>query len=92
MKVRKLMRHQGVIKQPGCSWIKIQSHLHVFMVKDKRHPQRKNIYSLLKMLTEQMKRSGYVPDAGDHETYDEQSESELTLSYEMEMPVDAAVV
>ncbi|GMY12503.1 pentatricopeptide repeat-containing protein At2g13600 [Fagus crenata] len=59
---------------------------------DKRHPQRKNIYSLLKMLTEQMKRSGYVPDAGDHEAYDEQSESELTLSYEMEMPVDAAVV
>ena len=91
MKVRKRMRQQGVKKQPGCSWIKIQSNSHVFMVKDNRHPQRKEIYLLLKMLTEQMRRDGYVPDDGDHEAFDEQSESEFTLCYEMEMAVDAAV-
>ncbi|KAE7998358.1 hypothetical protein FH972_002911 [Carpinus fangiana] len=86
MKVRKQMRQQEVIKQPGCSWIKIQSDLHVFMVKDKRHPQRKEMYSLLKMLTEQMKRAGYVPDAGD-----EQSESEFISCDKEEMLADAAV-
>ena len=91
MKVRKQMRQQEVIKQPGCSWIKIQSDLHVFMVKDKRHPQRKEMYSLLKTLTEQMKRAGYVPDAGVHDAGDEQSESEFISCDKEEMPADAAV-
>lgn len=91
MKVRKQMRQQGVVKQPGCSWIKIQSDLHVFMVKDKRHPQRKEMYSLLKMLTEQMKRSGYVPDAGVHDACNEQSESEFISCDTEEMPADAVV-
>ncbi|XP_041004648.1 pentatricopeptide repeat-containing protein At2g13600 [Juglans microcarpa x Juglans regia] len=90
-KVRKLMRQEGVIKQPGCSWIKLKSDLHVFLAKDKKHPQRKEIYSLLKMLMGQMKRGGYVPNAGDHEAYDGHSESELILGYETDMPADAAV-
>lgn len=63
-RVRTLMRQRGVIKQPGCSWIEIQSHVHVFMVKDRRHPQRKQIYLLLKTLTKLMRLSGYVPDIG----------------------------
>ncbi|XP_058097385.1 pentatricopeptide repeat-containing protein At2g13600 [Magnolia sinica] len=62
-RVRKLMRQRGVVKQPGCSWIEIKSRVHVFMVKDKSHPQRKEIYRLLKMLTMQMKRAGYIPEA-----------------------------
>ncbi|XP_015573767.2 pentatricopeptide repeat-containing protein At2g13600 [Ricinus communis] len=71
LRVRKLMKHRGVIKQPGCSWIEILGHVHIFMVKDKRHHQRKEIYLLLKMLTEQMRRAGYVLDANDHEEYKE---------------------
>ncbi|KAB1210547.1 hypothetical protein CJ030_MR6G010843 [Morella rubra] len=90
VKVRKLMRQLGVVKQPGCSWIKIQSDLHVFMVKDKRHPQRNEIYLLLKVLTKQMKRAGYVPDADDHEAYEEQNESDFALHDEMEIAADAA--
>ncbi|KAL5075185.1 hypothetical protein RYX36_014169 [Vicia faba] len=91
VRVRKQMRQMGVIKQPGCSWIEIQSHLHVFMVKDKRHPHKKDIYLILKILTEQMKRVGYVPEVDDDETYEEESDSELILHSEMEMAVDTAV-
>lgn len=29
VRVRKLMRHQRVIKQPGCSWIEILGQVHV---------------------------------------------------------------
>ena len=76
VRVRKLMRQQGVTKQPGCSWIEVESRVHVFLVKDKSHPHRKQIYLVLKMLTEQMKRVGYIPDANDFEAYDEQSKSE----------------
>ncbi|KAL5982712.1 hypothetical protein ACLOJK_016788 [Asimina triloba] len=62
VRIRKLMRQRGVVKQPGCSWIELQSQVHVFLVKDKRHPCRKEIYHLLKMLIIQMRRAGYVPD------------------------------
>lgn len=63
-RVRKLMRQRGVVKQPGCSWIEIRSKIHTFMVKDKRHPRKKEIYAQLKILTEAMRLYGYVPDIG----------------------------
>ncbi|OMP04756.1 hypothetical protein COLO4_09331 [Corchorus olitorius] len=92
VRVRKLMRKRGVIKQPGCSWIEIQGHVNVFMVKDKRHAQKKEIYSVLNALMKQMKRAGYLPDACDQEPYDEEeSESEFAISYQMNLPPRAAV-
>nr|KYP57933.1 Pentatricopeptide repeat-containing protein At2g13600 family [Cajanus cajan] len=91
MRVRKQMRQQGVIKQPGCSWIEIQSRVHVFMVKDKRHPRRKDIHLVLKILTEQMKRAGYVPEADEDEIFEEESDSELVLHCEMETEAVTAV-
>ncbi|KAL3728974.1 hypothetical protein ACJRO7_033549 [Eucalyptus globulus] len=90
VRMRKLMRQRGVVKQPGCSWIEIQGQVHVFIVKDKRHPQKGDIYSLLKSLLGQMKRDGYVASTDDYNAHEELSESNL-MSYEMEMPVDAAV-
>ncbi|KAK7410900.1 hypothetical protein VNO78_02105 [Psophocarpus tetragonolobus] len=88
-KVRKQMRSRGVMKQPGCSWIEIQSHVHVFMVKDKRHPCKKDIHFVLKILTEQMKRAGYVPEeADDDEISEEESDSESILHCEMELDAD----
>lgn len=90
--VRKLMRRRGVVKQPGCSWIDIQSNVHVFMVKDKRHPQKKEIYSILKLLTKHMRQAGYVPDASDHEAYEEPSDFESSSCFHMEMQAEAAVM
>ncbi|KAL2906911.1 hypothetical protein RDABS01_005621 [Bienertia sinuspersici] len=60
-RVRKFMTQNGVVKQPGCSWIEIQSKVHVFMVKDKSHPHKQEIYSTLKNLTKQLKLAGYAP-------------------------------
>lgn len=58
-RLRKLMKRRGVVKQPGESWIDINNQPHVFMVKDKRHPLKKEIYTLLKILTAQMRQAGY---------------------------------
>ncbi|KAM1556126.1 hypothetical protein ACFX15_039202 [Malus domestica] len=91
IRVRKLMRQRGVVKQPGCSWIEIQGHVHVFLVKDKRHPQRKEIHYVLKLLLEQMRRSGYVEDACDLESDEEHGESQLTSLYHIDLLEDAAV-
>ncbi|KAL5555437.1 hypothetical protein UlMin_037673 [Ulmus minor] len=87
VKVRKLMRQRGVIKQPGCSWIEVKGHVHVFLVKDKRHPSRKQIYSLLKSLLKQMKQAGYVPDSSIDEPCEELSDSEFHI---MDMPQEIA--
>lgn len=58
MNTRKLMRQRGVVKQPGCSWVEIKGKVHVFMVKDKNHFQKKAIYRLLKLLLWEMKQDG----------------------------------
>uniref|UniRef100_A0A5B7C1U0 Pentatricopeptide repeat-containing protein n=1 Tax=Davidia involucrata TaxID=16924 RepID=A0A5B7C1U0_DAVIN len=90
-RVRKLMRQRGVVKQPGCSWIEIWSEVHVFMVKDRRHPQKKEIYLILKSLTKQMNQAGYVPNTGDLEADEEQNKSDLTSCGQLEVPAVAAV-
>ncbi|XP_065846889.1 pentatricopeptide repeat-containing protein At2g13600-like [Euphorbia lathyris] len=56
VRVRKVMKERGVIKEGGCSWIEILGSVHVFMVKDKTHSQTNQIYVFLKMLTNQMKK------------------------------------
>ncbi|KAH7566093.1 hypothetical protein JRO89_XS08G0084400 [Xanthoceras sorbifolium] len=91
IRVRRLMRKRGVIKQPGCSWIEIQGDVNVFMVKDKRHPQKKDIYLVLKMLTKQMKRVGYVANADDYEASEEESDIKSTSNCQMDFSVDAIV-
>jgi len=58
VKMRRMMKQRGVVKQPGCSWIEIGRKVHVFMVKDKRHQQKKEIYRILKILKMQMERTG----------------------------------
>ncbi|KAG5608677.1 hypothetical protein H5410_019958 [Solanum commersonii] len=89
--VRKLMRQRGVVKQPGCSWIEIQSQVHVFMVKDRRHAQKKEIYMILNTLTKLMTLSGYVPNAGHLDGDEEQTMLDFSSSEEFEEPVIAAI-
>ncbi|KAH6765471.1 Pentatricopeptide repeat superfamily protein [Perilla frutescens var. hirtella] len=74
-RVRKLMRRQGVVKQPGCSWIEIGSHMHVFMAKDTRHSQKREIYSVLRILTKTMKLTG--PNIIDFDADEEQNKLEF---------------
>ncbi|KAK8921460.1 Pentatricopeptide repeat-containing protein [Platanthera zijinensis] len=58
VRVRKLMKERGVVKKPGCSWIEIGRRIHVFSVKDKTHPKRKEIYRISQVLRIQMERLG----------------------------------
>ncbi|OAY65521.1 pentatricopeptide repeat-containing protein At2g13600 [Ananas comosus] len=58
VRLRRRMKERGVAKQPGCSWIEISRKVHVFLVRDKRHPCRKDIYGILRILKLQMKMIG----------------------------------
>ncbi|XP_031281869.1 pentatricopeptide repeat-containing protein At2g13600 [Pistacia vera] len=89
VRVRKLMKKRGVIKQPGCSWIEVQGQVNIFMVKDKRHPLKKEIYLVLKVLTKQMKRVGYVPNTGDYDASGEEDISKSASYCQTNLPIDA---
>ncbi|ONK59954.1 uncharacterized protein A4U43_C08F12660 [Asparagus officinalis] len=60
--VRKLMKDRGVRKEPGCSWIEVESKVHVFVVNDTRHPEVEKVCNFLNMIGAKMRKLGYVPD------------------------------
>ncbi|XP_065848197.1 pentatricopeptide repeat-containing protein At2g33680-like [Euphorbia lathyris] len=63
-RVRSMMRIRGVSKEPGCSWIELKSHVHVFVVGDQKHPQIGEIRAEIKRLSKEMKDETY-PAASD---------------------------
>jgi len=55
------MRQGRLKKEPGCSWIEVQSEMHGFLVGDKVHPRSREVYEMLNNLICEMKLSGYEP-------------------------------
>eukprot|EP00253_Pinus_taeda_P034768 PITA_34768 len=49
--VRRKMKDTRVKNTPGCSWIEVNKHVHVFLVGDKSHPQTQDIYPELDRLS-----------------------------------------
>jgi pentatricopeptide repeat protein len=58
-RVRHLMRLRGVSKDPGCSWVELNSRVHVFVVGEQQHPEAENISVELIRLAKHMKDEGY---------------------------------
>ncbi|KDP31422.1 hypothetical protein JCGZ_11798 [Jatropha curcas] len=61
--LRRGMREKGVRKEPGCSWIKYKSKVHIFSANDQSSPFSNQIYAELDKLNQKMIEEGYVPDA-----------------------------
>ncbi|CAL0304666.1 unnamed protein product [Lupinus luteus] len=61
-KIRKLMKSKGITKEPGCSWIEINSRVHTFISEDRGHPRAADIYSKIDEIIIRIKEAGYVPD------------------------------
>ncbi|KAL8091323.1 pentatricopeptide repeat-containing protein At2g33680 [Apium graveolens] len=60
-RVRRLMSIRGVGKEPGCSWIDLKNHMHVFVVGDHSHPQIKEIRADVLSLSKLMKNKSHEP-------------------------------
>uniref|UniRef100_A0A6N2L0S0 Uncharacterized protein n=1 Tax=Salix viminalis TaxID=40686 RepID=A0A6N2L0S0_SALVM len=58
----KMMRHNKLKKEPGCSWIELKDEVHTFLVGDKGHPRHEEIYEKLGVLIGEMQPVGYIPD------------------------------
>ncbi|KAL0559867.1 hypothetical protein IC582_000247 [Cucumis melo] len=60
-RIRSLMKHTGIRKRPGCSWIQGKKSTTTFFVGDRSHPESEQIYNLLSDLIKRIKDMGYVP-------------------------------
>ncbi|URE43050.1 PPR repeat [Musa troglodytarum] len=55
LEMRKKMWNRKVVKQPGCSWIEVDGFVHEFLVEDRTHHLRSEIYVLLEGMAKQLK-------------------------------------
>ncbi|KAK7277316.1 hypothetical protein RIF29_18467 [Crotalaria pallida] len=79
--VRENMEIGGILKEPGCSSIEVNSVLHEFFAGDVRHPERKRIYKKLEELNYLTKLKGYSPatEVALHDIADKQKERALAV-------------
>ncbi|KAK5834573.1 pentatricopeptide repeat-containing protein At4g39530 [Gossypium arboreum] len=61
-RVREKMDLEGVLKEPGCSWIEVNNENNVFIARDRTHHDSGLIYLVLDNLIMHIKGAGYVPD------------------------------
>ncbi|CAH8271332.1 unnamed protein product [Arabidopsis lyrata] len=78
-RIRSLMRHKGIKKRPGCSWVEGIKGTTTFFVGDKTHPHAKEIYQVLSDHMQRIKDIGYVPETGFalHDVDDEEKDDLL---------------
>lgn len=60
--IRKTMRDRGLRKEPGCSWIEVNKHIHTFIFGDGSHPNIDEINRELNRLIHKLVGVGYVAD------------------------------
>lgn len=59
---RSLMKSRGVVKEPGRSWVEMNSKVHTFTSDDRNHPEAEAIYLKVDEILMSIKAAGYVPD------------------------------
>ncbi|OAY69262.1 Pentatricopeptide repeat-containing protein, chloroplastic, partial [Ananas comosus] len=62
--VWKIMKENGVLKNPGLSYIELNGFLHEFSAGDTSHPQTMEIYLILKCMIPALMLAGHVPGGG----------------------------
>ncbi|KAL3505934.1 hypothetical protein ACH5RR_031316 [Cinchona calisaya] len=62
--LRKSMQYKGITKERGCSKVEVDNQIHEFMTADKNHKQADQIYAKLDEVVGELKKVGYVQNAG----------------------------
>ncbi|KAF5768812.1 putative DYW domain-containing protein [Helianthus annuus] len=56
------MRDKGIMKEPGCSWVRVKNKVHTFVAGDKSNEHNDDIYTFLSNMNEKIRQAGYLPD------------------------------
>ncbi|KAG9443476.1 hypothetical protein H6P81_014816 [Aristolochia fimbriata] len=82
--LRKVMKAEGLAKDPGRSSIEHGGMVHNFIVGDRAHPQTKDIYSKLNDMKKRLHAAGYKPDTTQVLLCLEEKDKEAELAYHSE--------
>ncbi|KAK9139144.1 hypothetical protein Scep_008825 [Stephania cephalantha] len=79
IEVRGIMRHQGVMKTPGCSLIEADGVVHEFLAGDTAHPLMEDIDRMLDEIAVRLKMHGYAPATNEVSLDIDEEEKETSL-------------
>ncbi|GAB2301450.1 hypothetical protein Dimus_035473 [Dionaea muscipula] len=82
--MRLKMRHTGVKKLPGYSWVEVKNKVHIFSAGDSCHPDKDRIYAYLEDMDLRMKQDGYVSSTKSVLHDVDEEEKEHMLKYHSE--------
>ncbi|KAL8110112.1 pentatricopeptide repeat-containing protein At3g03580 [Apium graveolens] len=60
--LRKSLKHKGLKKDPGCSWLQIHNKVYVFGAGDRHLEQYEEVNKFLELLDALLRKEGYVAD------------------------------
>ncbi|WOG83928.1 hypothetical protein DCAR_0103107 [Daucus carota subsp. sativus] len=60
--IRNSLKHKGLRKDPGCSWLQIHDKVYVFGAGDRHHKQYEEVNLFLDSLSNLVRKEGYVAD------------------------------
>ncbi|KAL4562719.1 hypothetical protein LXL04_026749 [Taraxacum kok-saghyz] len=83
-RIRRLMKSRGVNKEPGKSWMEINSKVYTFMSEDRTHEKLEAIYGKIDEVMMAIKEAGYVPDMNFALHNIDEEGKELGLAYHSE--------
>ncbi|XP_030439578.2 putative pentatricopeptide repeat-containing protein At3g11460, mitochondrial [Syzygium oleosum] len=66
--IRSDIQDKGLKKQPGCSWIEIDSKMHAFIAGDHSHRQSQEVYATLDCLTREILRLSHTNRSNEEDT------------------------
>lgn len=69
--IRRKMKARGIQKKPGFSSVEIGCSIHEFVAGDKSHAETDCLYSMLELLSLELKLCGYVPETIEKESYED---------------------
>ncbi|GMY36094.1 pentatricopeptide repeat-containing protein At1g08070, chloroplastic [Fagus crenata] len=64
-RIRNRLNDMGMKKVPGCTSIEVDGVVHEFVVSDKVHPLRKDVYNMLDEIDRLLEMAGFVPDTSE---------------------------
>nr|XP_023916380.1 pentatricopeptide repeat-containing protein At1g08070, chloroplastic [Quercus suber] len=64
-RIRNRLTNMGMKKVPGCTSIEVDGVVHEFVVSDKVHPLRKDVYKMLDEIDRLLEVAGFVPDTSE---------------------------
>lgn len=69
IKTRRLMRERGLRMNPEQSWIELRNKVHIFIARDRSHPQINEVHEKIESIITEFQRRGYLYDDREDHSY-----------------------